>query len=119
SPFRGLRPARSHNGSVALARAALEPGLGDRAAEAGAAASEHVLTAEEAERVLERPNVTEPIGLRDRAILGTVHAGEDPASQGGARADAPEREDRPAEGGGRDERAGGGGRGEHPFFSRC
>ncbi len=33
-----------------------------------------------------------------------LHAGEHSPAQGGARADAPEREDRPAEGGGRDER---------------
>jgi len=33
-----------------------------------------VLTAEEAERVLERPNVADPIGLRDRAILETLYS---------------------------------------------
>ena len=34
----------------------------------------HVLTATEAELVLARPNVTDPIGLRDRAILETLYS---------------------------------------------
>ncbi len=34
----------------------------------------HVLTAEEAERVLDQPNVLDPIGLRDRAILETLYS---------------------------------------------
>jgi integrase/recombinase XerD len=34
----------------------------------------HVLTAEEADRVLDQPNVADPIGLRDRAILETLYS---------------------------------------------
>jgi integrase/recombinase XerD len=34
----------------------------------------HVLTAAEAERVLEQPDVREPIGIRDRAILETLYS---------------------------------------------
>ncbi len=34
----------------------------------------HVLTAEEAERVLDQPNVADAIGLRDRAILETLYS---------------------------------------------
>jgi integrase/recombinase XerD len=34
----------------------------------------HVLTVSEAERVINRPEVTDPLGLRDRAILETLYA---------------------------------------------
>jgi integrase/recombinase XerD len=34
----------------------------------------HVLTIEEADRVLEGPNVNDPLGLRDRAILETLYS---------------------------------------------
>ena len=34
----------------------------------------HVLTAEEAERVLAQPDVAEPLGVRDRAILETLYS---------------------------------------------
>ena len=36
--------------------------------------SKHVLTAEEAERVLEQPDVADPMGMRDRAILETLYS---------------------------------------------
>ena len=34
----------------------------------------HVLSAEEVERVLQQPNVSDPIGLRDRAIVETLYS---------------------------------------------
>lgn len=34
----------------------------------------HVLTADEAERVMQEPDVSDPIGLRDRAILETLYS---------------------------------------------
>ena len=40
----------------------------------GDAASKHVLTASEAERVLAQPNLFDPLGMRDRAILETLYS---------------------------------------------
>lgn len=71
----GFGPAPCGNGAVSTRpRETYYPASEIELPRAEKRLPKHVLTADEAERVMEKPKLADPIGLRDRAILETLYS---------------------------------------------